>query len=107
MKNKLNAKKQIYKGFKFDSKKELHRYIVLEKLLKGKMISNLELHPVFPLMVNGKKIGRYTADFKYVRNGQTIIEDVVKSKVTKTRDYILRKKILATYNPPILIKEII
>ena len=107
MKNKLNAKKQIYKGFKFDSKKELHRYIVLEKLLKGKMISNLELHPVFPLMVNGVKIVRYTADFKYINDeGKTIIEDV-KSKVTKTRDYILRKKILATYNPPILIKEII
>ena len=107
MKNKFNAKKQIYKGFKFDSKKELHRYIVLEKLLKGKMISYLELHPVFPLMVNGVKIGRYTADFKYINDeGKTIIEDV-KSKVTKTRDYILRKKILATYNPPILIKEII
>ena len=86
MNNKLNAKKQIYKGFKFDSKKELHRYIVLEKLLKGKMISNLELHPVFPLMVNGVKIGRYTSDFKYINDeGKTIIEDV-KSKVTKTRD---------------------
>ena len=78
-----------------------------ENLLKCKMISNLELHPVFPLMVNGVKIGRYTADFKYINDeGKTIIEDV-KSKVTKTRDYILRKKILATYNPPILIKEII
>ena len=35
MNNKFNAKKQIYKGLKFDSKKELHRYLVLEKLLKG------------------------------------------------------------------------
>ena len=68
MRNKFNAKKQVYKGLKFDSKKELHRYIVLEKLLKGKMISDLELHPVFPLMVNGVKIGRYTADFKYINN---------------------------------------
>ena len=56
-------------------------------------------------MVNGKKIGRYTADFRYKRNGVTIIEDV-KSKITKTRDYILRKKILATYSPPIHITEI-
>jgi len=107
MNNKFNAKKQIYKGLKFDSKKELHRYLVLEKLLKGKAISNLELHPVYPLMVNGIKIGRYTADFRYKnQNGETIIEDV-KSKATKTRDYMIRKKILATYNPPINIKEIL
>ena len=36
---------------------------------------------------------------------KTIIEDV-KSKATKTRDYMLRKKILATYKPPIEIKEV-
>jgi len=56
-------------------------------------------------MVNGIKIGRYTGDFKYQVNGKTVIEDV-KSKATKTRDYILRKKILATYTPPIEIKEV-
>ena len=107
MRNKFNAKKQLYKGLKFDSKKELSRYIVLEKLLKIKAISDLKLHPMYPLIVNGTKIGRYTADFEYKNaNGDVIIEDV-KSKVTKTRDYMLRKKILATYNPPILIKEII
>ncbi len=107
MTNKFNAKKQVYKGLKFDSKKELYRYLVLEKLLKGKIISCLELHPVYPLMVNGKKIGRYTADFRYVDStGVTIVEDV-KSKVTRTRDYMLRKKILATYDPPVLIKEIL
>lgn len=105
MSNKYNAQKQIYKGKKFDSKKELGRYIYLESLFAQGTIKNLELHPVFPLMVNGKKIGRYTADFRYKRNGVTIIEDV-KSKITKTRDYILRKKILATYSPPIHITEI-
>ena len=106
MMNKYNAKKQKYKGKTFDSKKELGRYIYLESLLSQGTITNFEIHPVFPLMVNGKKIGRYTADFKYVRNGQTIIEDV-KSKITKTRDYMLRKKILSTYTPPILITEIL
>ena len=107
MKNKYNAKKQIYKGNKFDSKKELTRYLVLEQMQKNNYISELELHPMIPLIVNGIKIGRYTADFKYKNNnGEVIIEDV-KSKITKTRDYILRKKILATYRPPIFIKEII
>ncbi len=107
MRNKFNAKKQIYKGMKFDSKKELTRYLVLEQMQKNNYISELELHPMIPLIVNGIKIGRYTADFKYKNNnGEVIIEDV-KSKITKTRDYILRKKILATYRPPIFIKEII
>jgi len=70
-------------------------------------ISELEIHPVYPLLVNGIKIGRYTADFKYKnKDGEEIIEDV-KSKITRTRDYILRKKILATYTPPIIITEIL
>ena len=107
MSNKYNAIKQVYKGLKFDSKKELKRYLVLEKMLSDKSITDLELHPMYPLMVNGIKIGRYTADFRYKnQSGETIIEDV-KSKATKTRDYMMRKKILATYNPPILIKEIL
>jgi len=107
MNNKYFAKKQIYKGKKFDSKKELNRFMILEQLEKENKIFNLELHPVFPLIVNGKKIGRYTADFRY-RDiyGNIIVEDV-KSKITKTRDYMLRKKILATYSPPIEIREIL
>ena len=92
--NKFNAIKQTYKGEVFDSKKELKRYVELEYLLKAKEINDLELHPKFDLMVNGVKIG-----------SETIVEDV-KSKATKTRDYMLRKKILATYNPPIIITEI-
>ena len=103
--NKFNAIKQTYKGEIFDSKKELKRYVELEYLLKAKEINDLELHPKFDLMVNGVKIGRYTADFRYKKGSETIVEDV-KSKVTKTRDYMLRKKILATYNPPIIITEI-
>ena len=107
MPNKYNAKKQYYKRIRFDSKKELNRYLILEQMQIKKYITNLEVHPVFPLIVNGVKIGRYTADFKYINNkGIEIIEDV-KSKVTKTRDYILRKKILATYKPPIIITEIL
>ena len=107
MMNKYRNKKQFYKGIKFDSKKELQRYLILEEMQMKKLIYDLEIHPVFPLLVNGIKIGRYTADFKYKnQDGEVVIEDV-KSKITKTRDYMLRKKILATYNPPIIIQEIL
>jgi len=104
-KNKYNAIKQTYKGEIFDSKKELNRFMELEILLRTKEISDLELHPKFDLMVNGVKIGRYTADFRYKKGSDIIVEDV-KSRATKTRDYMLRKKILATYNPPIIITEV-
>tara|TARA_R100001509_G_C4705193_1_gene161415 strand:+ start:176 stop:415 length:240 start_codon:yes stop_codon:yes gene_type:complete len=77
----------------------------LEILLRAREISDLELHPKFDLMVNGVKIGRYTADFRYKKGSDIIVEDV-KSRATKTRDYMLRKKILATYNPPIIITEV-
>ena len=103
--NKYNAIKQTYKGEVFDSKRELKRFVELEHLLRAKEISNLEIHPKFDLMVNGVKIGRYTADFRYNKGEEVVVEDV-KSKATKTRDYVLRKKILATYNPPIIITEI-
>ena len=72
-----------------------------------KLIYDLEIHPVFPLLVNGIKIGRYTADFKYKNaNGEEVVEDV-QSNITNKRDYMLRKKILATYNPPVIISEIL
>ena len=103
--NKYNAIKQTYKGEVFDSKKELKRFVELEHLLIAREITNLEIHPKFDLMVNGVKIGRYTADFRYNKDNEVVVEDV-KSKATKTRDYVLRKKILATYNPPVIITEI-
>ncbi len=104
-KNKYNAIKQTYNGEIFDSKKELNRFMELEILLRAREISDLEVHPKFDLMVNGVKIGRYTADFRYKKGSDVIVEDV-KSRATKTRDYVLRKKILATYDPPVIITEV-
>ena len=103
--NKYNAIKQTYNGEIFDSKKELNRFMELEILLRAREISDLEVHPKFDLMVNGVKIGRYTADFRYKKGSDVIVEDV-KSRATKTRDYVLRKKILATYDPTVIITEV-
>ena len=57
-------------GINFDSKKEARRYQDLKLLQMGNVISNLEIQPVIPLMVNGTKIGRYTGDFKYIEKAQ-------------------------------------
>ena len=74
---------------------------------KENEIKDLECHPKIPLIVNDKKIGTYVADFRYYDKAfkKTIIEDV-KSVATKTPVYNLKKKILATYTPPIEIVEI-
>lgn len=94
-------------GIKFHSQKEANRYVHLRILEKANKIKDLELQPKIPLMVNGKKIGNYIGDFKYfdIEKLEYVIEDV-KSPITKTPIYRLKKKILETYNPPIEIIEI-
>ena len=73
----------------------------------GREIKDLVLQPKYDLMVNGTKIGFYRGDFLYydVKNKKNILEDV-KSPATITAVYKLKKKILATYNPPITIIEV-
>ena len=94
-------------GIKFHSKKEANRYVHLRILEKANKIKDLELQPKIPLLVNGKKIGNYIGDFKYfdIEKLEYVIEDV-KSPITKTPIYRLKKKILETYNPPIEIIEV-
>jgi len=105
--NKFNNKKTLLDGHLFDSKKEAKRYHELKLLQAAGEVWKLELQPRIPLMVNGQKVGTYIADFKYeTSDGKVVIEDV-KSPATKTPVYNLKKKILATYNPPVVISEII
>ena len=89
----------------FDSKKEAGRYLVLRDMEKHGIISHLECQPKIPLIVNDKSIGNYIGDFRYQIDGKVVLEDV-KSKITKTPVYNLKKKILLTYTPPIVITEI-
>ena len=96
-----------YQGMKFHSKKEAKRYGDLLLLQKMNYIKDLEVQPKIPLIVNNKTIGSYIGDFRYFDNKskKTIIEDV-KSKATITPLYRLKKKILSTYQPPVVITEI-
>lgn len=101
---KYNNVRTTIDGITFDSKKEAARYSELRLLEIGNAISDLECQPKIPLMVNGQKLGHYIGDFKYREGGEWVIEDV-KSKATMTPVYRLKKKILATYDPPINIRE--
>tara|TARA_A100001015_G_C14988563_1_gene712687 strand:- start:675 stop:992 length:318 start_codon:yes stop_codon:yes gene_type:complete len=103
--NKYRNKKTVIDGITFASKREAARYCELILLVKAEKIYNLKMQPRIPLMVNGVKIGHYVADFEYYVNGETIIEDV-KSPVTRTAVYKIKKKILETYDPPIYVREV-
>lgn len=90
--SKYHSVKVEMDGFVFASKAEAHRYSELKLMEMACEISYLELQPKYPIIVNGKKIATYIADFRYLYCGTTpIIEDV---KGVKTPVYRLKKKLV-------------
>ncbi len=102
MKSKYNNKKTIVNGIKFDSIKEGKRYSNLNLLLRGGLISDLELQPRFEIIPKHKFNGitqrkrSYVADFMYKQDGVTIVEDV---KGFKTDVYKLKRALFLTQYP--------
>lgn len=113
--NKYRNKKCIYKGIKFDSKKERDRYIQLKCYENLGEITKLELQPRFLLLdtihYKNKTYPKtyYKADFKYFDNekGKYIVEDVKSPITAKDKVYMLKIKMLLTKYPDIEFKEII
>lgn len=97
--NKYRNKKVIVDGKEFDSKKEGNRYKELKLLERAGTITDLELQPRFLLQDSFKKNGRtfrkieYIADFQYIENGKTIVEDVkgIQTDVFKLKHKIFEK----------------
>lgn len=98
--NKFNAVKVTYDGYKFDSKKECARYVELSYMLEAKEIEGLEVHPKYQFVINDIKICQWTADFSYFRKGEKkrVVEDV-KSKGTLTRESRLKHKMFKALFP--------
>lgn len=89
----------------FDSKKEACRFDELAEELAAGTIKDLRLQVEFTLQAahttpDGKRVRaiRYLADFTYYRdtggNWEYVVEDV-KSKPTRTRVYLMKKKMMA------------
>lgn len=103
-KSKYGAEKVLWRGERFDSRKELERYIVLLDRQKRGEIRNLERQKKFLLIPkqtdrSGKVLEReisYIADFVYRQRDpekladERIIEDV---KGYKTKEYIIKRKL--------------
>ena len=82
----------------FASKAEAKRYDELCILQAVSLISGLVVHPAFPLEVDGKQIGTYRADFRYLQNGVEIVEDVKSTATAKKETFMRTKKhVLAQY----------
>jgi hypothetical protein len=83
----------------FHSQAEADRYAQLVLLQIGGAITDLELQPAFPIIVNERRIAVYSADFAYtdVESGNWIIEDVKGGQTTPV--YRLKKRLVeAIYN---------
>ena len=87
-------------GIRFDSRKEARRYDELMVMLRAGIISDLRLQPQFTLQESyitesGERIRaiRYTADFSYRFGNKLVVEDV-KSKPTRTKEYLRNKKFM-------------
>ena len=76
-------------GYKFDSKKEMRRYMELKLLQRAGEIDDLKLQVPYKLAVGGIVIGKYIADFTYTEGGKFVCEDV---KGVKTAIYRRSKK---------------
>lgn len=58
------------------SRAEMLRAAELIRMQVAGEISRLRFHPRYDLVVEGRKICAYEADSEYMKDGQTIIEDV-------------------------------
>lgn len=108
MASKYHAHKVTVDGITFDSKKEARRWSELKLMESAGIITDLRRQVTFQLLPSQKGDGRterpakYVADFVYQENGKTVVED---TKGMKTRDYILKRKIMLFIHG-ITIKEV-
>jgi hypothetical protein len=107
--NKYKNTKIVVDNIKFDSNLEATRYKELKLLERAGTITDLELQPRFLLQDSFKKNGRtfrkieYVADFKYIENGKTIVEDV---KGMQTDVFKLKHKIFEKVYPDLELRII-
>ena len=102
-----NVNKIVHDGIKFDSKREYLRYMDLKLLVRAGEISELKVHPKYPITIAGVEIriyskryhknGRhltYEADFSYWRYGKPVIEDVKMASGHRTEVYKIKRALM-------------
>lgn len=75
--HKYKAKPTKVDNIFFDSTREAERYGELKLLARAGDIADLEVHPVFPIVINNRSICKVELDFRYTtETGEIFIEDV-------------------------------
>lgn len=111
-KNKYRNKKVVIDGISFDSTKEGKRYLVLKEAQERGIISDLERQPQFVLIpkvtetyvkhlkTKDKECERtvqlpitYKGDFRYVKDGVTVVEDVKASAYMLDPKFLIKEKL--------------
>lgn len=85
-----------------DSKLEAGRCDDLHALQAAGQIERLTMQPEFPIVINGRHVFKYVADFAYFTGQCRIVEDV-KGMVTPL--YRLKKKVVEASNPGCVVTE--
>jgi hypothetical protein len=89
--SKYHAVRTTIDNISFASKREARRYEELKILLRAGVITDLQLQPAFPVIVERVTVATYRADFCYRERGQVIVEDC---KGFRTPVYRLKKKLV-------------
>jgi hypothetical protein len=111
--SKYGNSKVEYQGIKFDSKREMQRYIILKDAENKGLISDLRMQVKFELIPAVKETYiqhlktkdkectktlqlpiTYTCDFAYIKDNELVIEDVKISKSMLPKEYVLKKKMM-------------
>jgi len=95
-------------GIVFASKREAHRYSELKILEKAGAIAELKLQPRYEVykafrLPTGKMQRKitYVADFQYLRDGKTIVEDV---KGVQTPVFRMKLKLFTAMHPEVTLE---
>lgn len=100
--NKYGAIKTKVDNITFASKGEATRYLHLKALQQAGKISNLETHPKFDIVINGKKVCVVELDFYYINeNGEPVWEDFKGRDNAMSR--LKRKLVEAAYDIKVLV----
>lgn len=104
IRRKYGNKPQQMDGLKFASIRELKYYCDYKLLERAGQIRQLEIHPSFKLIVNGVKVGRFTADFAYFDDKGRHVIDVKSPSTAAGEAFRLRKRVFEACYPGIVLE---
>lgn len=94
--NKYNAKKVRADGYIFDSQAEARHYEELKLLERAGEITEIRVHPIFQIEIEGRPICKVILDFAFIdKNGSDIFQDV--KGVSTALSKLKKKMVEAAY----------